>query len=437
MPEATITEQRFDQYMSTIISSIGHADRTVPMRDYCYGLLLPGERKSIEPMAARVDPAHLPAKHQSMHHFIADAPWSDEAVMRAIIEYTIPIIETNAPIDAWIVDDTGFPKKGRHSVGVSRQYCGRVGKQENCQVAVSVSVANEHASLPVGLRLYLPEEWANDPERRQKAGVPERLWFQTKPTIAIDIIEHLLTLNVPRGVVLADAAYGNDTLFRHQLTENRLTYVVGIQSTTTVWRTEEHAVPSRKRTVRTPSRGQSRKNSVAGKALSVLDIARMLGESSFQRIRWREGSSKPLESRFWCGRVRRAHRLAGETLPPDEEWLLIEWPDGEPAPTKYWFSTLPGNSTLRRLVQVAKMRWRIERDYEELKSEIGLGHFEGRGWRGFHHHATMCIAAYAFLVAERGLFPPEEEHTVRPFRVASIPAHFKPRGSSDKTGKTR
>jgi SRSO17 transposase len=422
MPLPATPELRFDAYMNLLTAAIGHADRAEPLRDYCSGLLLPGERKSVEPMAARIDPDHVRRKHQSMHHFIADAPWSDDSVMHAIIDYALPVIETIEPIEAWIIDDTGLPKKGKHSVGVARQYCGRLGKQDNCQVLVTVSVAHTQASLPVAFRLYLPEAWTEDPERRSECGVPERLWFQTKPTIAMSLIESLFERDLPRAVVLADAGYGNDSLFRHQLTELGLTYAVGVRASTTVW------LPGMQ-----PHRGEKVKHP----PVSVLDLARDAGETVFQDIRWREGSSAVLTSRFWAIRVVSAHHVPERGGVAREEWLLVEWPEGADEPTKFWFATLPEGSTLRQLVHVVMMRWRIERDYEELKSEIGLNHFEGRGWRGFHHHATMCIAAYAFLVAERGLFPPEEEPRWNPFRAPVLPATYRPRGAARAVGTPR
>lgn len=422
MPSPSTPGQRFDAYMNLLTNVIGHADRAIPLRNYCSGLLLPGERKSVEPMAARVDPEHVPHQHQSMHHFIADAPWSDDAVMEAVRNYALPAIETMEPIQAWIVDDTGLPKKGKHSVGVARQYCGRLGKQDNCQVLVTVSVAHSQASLPVAFRLYLPESWAGDPERRLKCGVPERLWFQTKPTIAMSLLEKLVDTDIPRGVLLADAGYGNDSLFRYQLSALGLRYAVGVQSTTTVF-------------VRGTLNGIAQ--GMRDVAVSVLDLAVAVGESAFEQVRWREGSSTVLTSRFWAVRVVSAHHVPERGGPAAEEWLLVEWPDGAVEPTKFWLATLPESSTLRQLVHIVMMRWRIERDYEELKSEIGLNHFEGRGWRGFHHHATMCIAAYAFLVAERGLFPPEEESRWNPFRAPVLPAHYRPRGAARPVGATR
>ena len=224
------SESRFAGYVEAITSALGHADRDAPFRSYCAGLLLPGARKSVEPMAARVAPARVRAAHQSLHHFVAKAEWSDEAVLAAIRGQVLPVIERCGAIRAWIIDDTGFPKKGTHSVGVARQYCGQLGKQDNCQVAVTLSVANDGASLPIAWRLYLPEAWANDPARCAKAGVPEDVTFQTKPQIALAQLRAARDAGVAPAAVLADTGYGVDTEFRDGITELELPYVVGIQS---------------------------------------------------------------------------------------------------------------------------------------------------------------------------------------------------------------
>src|SRR3954468_3231360 len=228
-------EERFGDYVERLGDVLGHADRRGPLRAYCTGLLLPGERKSVEPMAARVDPARVGAAHQSLHHFVAKAAWDDAALLRAVRDYALPAIEEHGPIRAWLVDDTGLPKKGRLSVGVARQYCGQPGKRDNCQVAVTLSVANEHASLPVAYRLYLPDAWAADPARRATAGVPEEVAFATKPAIALDQIRQALADGVPPGVVVTDAGYGNDTDFRDGVTGLGLAYVAGILGTTSLW----------------------------------------------------------------------------------------------------------------------------------------------------------------------------------------------------------
>src|SRR5258706_604323 len=281
------------------------------------------ERTRLIPALERVA-----AQHQSLLHFVGEGHWSDEAVLAKVREMVLPEIERQGPIEAWIIDDTGFPKKGRHSVGVARQYCGRLGKEDNCQVAVSLSLANDHASLPVAYRLYLPQEWTSDDERLRKAGVPDDITFKTKHEIALDQLRCACATGLPRGVVLMDAGYGNNS------------------------------------------------------------------------------------------------------EPRPEEWLLIEWPNGESAPTKYWLSTLPESIALQRLVYFAKLRWRIERDYQELKQEVGLGHFEGRRWRGFHHHATLCIAAYGFLISERETIPPSASRSAALLATPSIPPGYRPRGSA-------
>ena len=226
---------RFGIYMERLTRALGHADRVAPFQAYCVGLMLPGQRKSVEPMAARVEPARVGAAHQSLHHFVAQAAWDDGAVLAAVRDMVLPAMEAQAPIQAWIIDDTGMPKKGRHSVGVGRQYCGQVGKQENCQVAVSLSVATDQASLPVAFRLYLPEAWADDPERRAKAGIPGEIAFQTKPQIALAQIRAAIAADVPRGVVVMDAGYGADGELRAGITELGLAYVAGVQSSVSVW----------------------------------------------------------------------------------------------------------------------------------------------------------------------------------------------------------
>ena len=233
--DSDASEMRFASYVEGLASVIGHKDRVGPLRDYCTGLMLPCERKSVEPMAAVTGPARTAAQHQSLLHFVGEGGWSDERVLTKVRELVLPAIERQGPIEAWIIDDTGFPKQGRHSVGVARQYCGQLGKQDNCQVAVSLSLASRHASLPVAYRLYLPQEWAADRARRRKAGVPEEIAFATKPEIALEQLRWACAAGLPRGVVLLDAGYGNNSALRADITALDLTYVAGILSTTTVW----------------------------------------------------------------------------------------------------------------------------------------------------------------------------------------------------------
>ena len=345
----------------------------------------------------------------------------------------MPALARSGPVEAWIIDDTSFPKKGRHSVGVTRQYSGQLGKQDNCQVAVSLSVANPAASLPVADRLYLPQDWAADPARRGKAGVPEEVVFQTKPEIALDQIRAALEAPIPRGVVLMDAGYGADTALRTGVSALGLTYVAGVQPHTSVW-TRSNPPPQVK-----PWSGRGRppsrlRRSPEDQPQSAKDLALSLPTDVWTTIGWREGSVEQLTSRFARARVRPAHRDSHLGEPRPEEWLLVEWPAEEKEPTKYWLSTLAEDIAFDRLVDLTKLRWRIERDYQDLKQELGLGHYEGRGWRGFHHHATLCIAAYAFLVAERAAVPPSGPRDATHRTTSRLPAGYRPRGAPDQTG---
>jgi SRSO17 transposase len=428
--EAGSSEGRFSAYVEGLVSVIGHADRAKPLRDYCVGLLMPGERKSVEPMAAVTAPQRTAAQHQSLLHFVGEGRWSDERVLAKVRQMVLPAIERHRPIEAWIIDDTGFPKKGKHSVGVARQYCGQLGKQDNCQVAVSLSLANADGSLPVAYRLYLPQAWACDAARRQKAGVPEEIGFQTKIEIALDQIRAAHAAGLPQGPVLMDAGYGPHSDLRSAITALGLPYVAGILSNTTVWAPGTGPLPPKPST---PGRGRPTtrlRRDVEHQPVSVKDLAFSLPTRAWRTITWREGTNQPLRSRFARLRIRIAHRDFDRSEPWPEEWLLIEWPKGEKEPTKYWLSTLPKTIGFARLVDLAKLRWRIERDYQELKQELGLGHFEGRGWRGFHHHATLCIAAYGFLISERETIPPSADRHASLFPQPAVPNHYRPRGAA-------
>jgi SRSO17 transposase len=428
-------ESRFSAYVEGLVGVIGHADRAVPLRDYCLGLLMPGERKSVEPMAAVTAPSRVAAQHQSLLHFVGAAPWSDERVLDKVRELVLPAIERNGPLAAWIIDDTGFPKKGRHSVGVARQYCGQLGKQDNCQVAVTLSVANHAASLPVAYRLYLPEDWADDLARREKAGVPAATGFATKPEIALAQIRAALEAGIPRGVVLMDAGYGADTKLRTEIAALGLSYIAGIHPHTTVWPQGRGPLPPKAWSGRgRPARRIRRDRE--HRPVPVKALALGLPETAWETITWREGSADWLTSRFARLRVRAAHRDERLTEPRPEEWLLIEWPDGEKEPTKYWFANLPETISFAELVDLAKLRWRIERDYQELKQELGLGHYEGRGWRGFHHHATLCIAAYGFLISERETIPPSGPRAAAKLPQLAVPEGYRPRGAAHPTRAT-
>jgi SRSO17 transposase len=423
------TEARFAVYVEELASVIGHADRVAPLQAYCTGLLLPCERKSVEPMAAMTAPARVSAQHQSLLHFVSSGGWSDERILSKVRELVMPQMQRHGPIEAWIIDDTGFPKQGAHSVGVARQYCGQLGKQDNCQVAVSLSLANHHASLPVAYRLYLPKEWVDDGERRGKVGVPDDVVFKTKPEIALEQLRWASKAGLPRGVVLMDAGYGASTDLRASITALELEYVAGVLPHTSVWAPGTKPLGARKWSGR-GRRTKLLRRDDKHQPVAVKELAFSLPSRAWRKITWREGVAAALSSRFARVRVRVAHRdyWRSETWP--EEWLLLEWPRGEKEPTKYWLSTLSEDVGFHQLVDYAKLRWRIERDYLELKQEVGLGHFEGRGWRGFHHHATLSIAVYGFLISERGAFPPSATITKMLFQELALPESYRPRGSA-------
>jgi SRSO17 transposase len=430
------SEARFAAYVEALSGSLGHADRVAPFRSYCTGLLLPGDRKSVEPMAARLRPDRTSAEHQSLLHFVGQSPWDETALLRAVRAAVLPVMTTRRRIVAWIVDDTGFPKKGRHSVGVGRQYCGQLGKQDNCQVAVSLSVATSEASLPVAWQLYLPEAWAQDAGRRKRARVPQTVRFRTKPEIALDQIASALAEGIAPSVVLADAGYGNSSAFRDGLSELGLAFVVGVSETATVWpQGMTPTVPARTGRGRPPKR--LRRGGDDAPVEQVAALAKSLPAGAWRTVAWREGTAEALASRFAALRVRSAQGDHRRSAPRPEQWLLVEWPDDEAEPTKFWFSTLPADTPIDRLVSRAKLRWLIERDYLELKQELGLGHYEGRGWPGFHHHAALCIAAYGFLVAEKAALPPSPREIPWLVEAPELPASYTPRGSANANRATR
>ncbi len=423
--------ETLENYLTQLCDSLGHINRQSNFCDYVKGLLFVEGRKSVEPMAAALDPVNTRSRHQALHHFVADSPWSDQSILDKAFRWVDSALPESDQ-RYWLVDDTGMPKKGSHSVGVSHQYCGQVGKTTNCQVAVSVSLATLTASIPVAWRLYLPKSWSQDRERCSAVGVPEEIEFATKGQIALEQLRQCCERDIPRGIVLADAGYGNDHGFREGLDELDLSYIVGIKGNTTAW--AEGVKPAKYKT--TISKGHKRKYiqyTKGHRPESVKDIAMALKDSAWYCIQWREGTNDTLEGRFAAVRVRVAHRDHLRSTLRAEQWLLIEWPENEKEPTKYWLSNLQKSITLKHFVYTAKMRWHIERDYQELKDELGLNHYEGRNWRGFHHHATLCIAAYAYLVAQRvsGLNSDKKNATKR--EKLTVPKDYIARGSAKVT----
>jgi SRSO17 transposase len=408
-PEQAIAEStsRFEAYVGELTSVIGHPERVQPLNDYCTGLLVTDGRRSVEPIAAMTAPAATSVQHQKLLHFVANSPWADKPMLAKVRDLVLPAIVRREPIQAWIIDDTSFPKSGSKSVGVHHQYCGELGKQANCQVAVTLSIANHHASLPIAYRLYLPKEWAKDKVRRKKARIPKEISFKTKPQIALEQITEMLAAGVPRAPVLMDASYGVNSQLRAGITALGLTYAAGIIPTMMVRRVS--------------MRGE------LGKRMSVKSLALRMPKHAWRTITWREGTNKKLNSRFARVRVRTAPIRGAASR--GEETLLIEWPDKESEPTKYWLTTMDKEMPFRELVDLVKMRWRIERDYLDMKQEVGFGHYEGRGWPGFHHHGTLCIAVYGFLISERERIPPSAPRCAWRVKKPAVSGSYRPRGA--------
>lgn len=352
---------------------------------YALGLLSDGERKSVEPIAARAcaDPERTHAVHEQLIHFLGASPWKDEPVRKYAASHAVRAMQTQGPIRTWVIDDTGFLKQGKHSPGVQRQYTGSAGKTTNCQVAVSLVLATEHAHVATDFRLYLPESWIGDRERCRRAHISDDIDYEPKWALALSMIEGALGAKLPKGVVLADADYGTKTVFRDMLHVLGLEYAVGVQSTIKLRVMDASGTLSER--------------------MPIEQVGTSL-KSKLRTVTWREGTKATLRSRFARVRVV-VDRDDGHARDP--EWLLVEWPRGESAPTKFVLSTLPASISCKRLVRTVKSRWRIERSYEDLKGELGLDHYEGRSFVGWHHHVSVVLACYAFLVAQHvRSFPP-------------------------------
>jgi SRSO17 transposase len=384
--------ERWDCYLDGLGSTLRNERQRASFALYALGLLSDGERKSLEPIAARAaaDPARTHAVHEQLIHFLGAVPWQDEPVRHFATNYAVQAMQAHGPIRTWVIDDTGFIKQGKHSPGVQRQYTGSAGKTTNCQIGVSLVMATEHAHVAADFRLYLPESWTEDRKRCRRAHVPDDVDYAPKWALALDMIEGALRADLPKGVVLADADYGTKTVFRDMLNELGLEYAVGVQGT------------NKLRVVGTDGQLSER--------LTIDEVGQGL-ERQLRVVTWREGTKATLRSRFARARVV-VDRDDGH--PREPEWLLVEWPRGEPSPTKYVLSTLPASSSAKRMVATVKSRWRIERSYEDMKGELGLDHYEGRSFVGWHQHISVVLACYAFLVAEHvRSFPPSARRTSR------------------------
>lgn len=392
-PLSDTAELRLESYLRGIGSLLGDKRRRESFAMYACGLFGEGERKSAEPVAARLcgDPQRAEATHQKLLHFLARSEWEDRPVRMLAARFGLREMQRRGPVTHWIIDDTGFLKQGKCSPGVKRQYTGSAGKVTNCQVAVSLTLSNHHTQLPVDFSLFLPEDWAADPERRLAAKIPTTMVYRPKWQLALDMLDAAIAADLPRGVVLADADYGNKTAFRDGLVERGLQYAVAVQLTTGV-----------RRVFNTGARRR------VGKPMSVEELAFSLPESAIRKTTWREGTGAAMAARFAVVRVEPVPR---DEQPRAEQWLVIEWNPNSHRPDGYTLSTLPTDISRKQLIRSLKERWRTERAYQDLKGELGLDHFEGRSFTGWHHHVTVVLACYAFMVAEqmRG-FPPSRHH---------------------------
>jgi SRSO17 transposase len=391
---------RLGAFAEDIFAPIPRKDQRRWGHSYLRGLLLDGKRKSIQPMATRLargDPdADADAIEQALQQFVNQSPWDPAAVRRRLAERMTAAIHPQA----WVIDDTGFPKFGRHSVGVARQYCGALGKVANCQVGVSVHAVTQQASCPLDWRLFLPEEWDHDAERRRKAHVPAEQRHQPKWQLALDLLDELAGWELQAPVVLADAAYGEVTEFRLGLEQRELAYLVQVPGTLSAY--PQDVTPQ---TLPYSGRGRPPVSRYRQPRSPLRQLVGAAGEPAATRVAWRQGADgQPLASRFVALRVRPAgvrlrRATRGQELPV--RWLLAEWPQGEPEPVAYWLASLPEATSLEQLVWLAKLRWRVEHDYRELKDALGLDHFEGRSFKGWHHHVTLVSVAHAFVTLER------------------------------------
>lgn len=388
------------EYLDYLTDGMGRPERRRALGWYLTGLLLEGERKTVVSMAGRLvdDEAEVEAMRQRLQQCVTISEWADAEIRRRVAVR----FEDEVEPEAFVVDDTGFPKKGEYSVGVMRQYSGTLGRTDNCQVATSLHMATDEASACIGMQLYLPEEWASDIRRRRAVGVPEEIVFQQKWRIAIALLDEALSWGLEPRLTLADAGYGDSTEFRDALVARACSYLVGISGDHTAWPPGSNPrLPSR-----SPGPGRPRTQYRDGnrKPWAIAEIAKTLDYRAYTCV---DGKGETKTGHFAFARVKLAERRTKGRPPSEELWLICEHRPGNNE-YKFYVSNLPTATSKRELARRVKLRWRVERDYQELKGEIGLDHFEGRTWRGFHHHATLCAAAHAFLALQRRLFPPAD-----------------------------
>lgn len=390
----TKLRQDLTSFLDDVVGTMGHPRRRRWCDAYLRGVLLDGQRKSVEPMADRLKTIEQGDEdyEQALQQFLNQSPWDEQKIVDGLHVW---ITRKFGGDGFLIIDDTGFPKQGRHSVGVARQYTGTLGKVASCQVAVTLQLATGKEVVGLDAKLYLPASWADDAKRLTQAGVPDAVGYQPKWQLALSMLRRAHD-NGLRGIVLADSLFGTVTAFRQQLDEDGRTYCVGIDSTLKVIAADADLGPIPKHFG--PGRPPSRPLHVraGAKAPSVKQWA-LDHAADFHKVTWREGSKGKMTSRFASWRIRPAHKLSAGKEPLAACWLLVEWPAHTAQPARYFFSNLPPTTSLKRLVEVAKSRWWIEHSYRELKDELGLDHFEGRSWRGWHHHVVLVLMAYAFL----------------------------------------
>jgi SRSO17 transposase len=385
--------ERLAAYFADVASGLLRSEQRANALLYARGLLEAGPRKSLEPMVGRLGGGAV--EYEALQHFIADSPWECEVIDRAVAERVCAVIEPAA----WVLDDTGIPKDGKRSPGVKRQYSGTLGKIGNCQIAVSLHAVSTKGTVPLGFRLYLPEDWCADPERRKKAKIPDSVEFATKPTLGAELVTRAAGWKIRRAPVLGDQAYGNDAKLRTRLHAEGIDYVLSIGPECDVFEPDTvFAVPPRK----PGSRGRA--PSVLRTDTEPQSIAELLADldpETLQTVAFRTIDGEQIVSRFAFLRVIAAHPVTRDRQAPREEWLIVEWPEGHDAPSDYWISNLPADTEPERLARLARLRWMIELDYKQLKGELGLDHYEGRSYLGFHHHCTLVTAAHGFLTLER------------------------------------